>query len=146
MLGYHRFFGAVSLVALALNASACGQVIEADYCVGVSTDETGAIGPDDNAFIVETIDNALMPLGYEKTDSPAIVVYKKRSSGKSVSDISRNFGPFGTVIAHYPGSGDPPYVEARAAIIAAVDNEIRPIYLVRDCEEISPGSTPKLYD
>ena len=146
MRGYHGFFGAISLVALAFNASACGQVIEADYCVGVSTDETGAIGPDDNAFIVEAIDNALMPLGYDKSDSPGAVEYKRGVRKNSVVAIDRNLGPLGTVISHFPAIGDAPNMEARAAIIAAVDNEIRPIYLVRDCEEISPGSTPKIYD
>ena len=146
MASVRKFIRPAVVMAISLTTTACGQPIDADYCVGVSIDESGSIAPDDNDYIVEVIDQVILPLGYAKSDAPAIVEYEKNQKEFSTVNILRNVGRLGTMIAHFSSPDDTPFVAGRDALIAAVDNEIRSKYLVRDCEEISVGSTPKLYN
>ncbi len=146
MIVTSKFGVVISLVILMLSTTACGQSIEADFCVGIMNDQSGFISPEDNAFFVSTIDSVLLPLGYEKKDAPAITEYEKSQPQFSNVNILKNMGRLGTMIVHFPSPNDNSYTEGKAAIILAIDNEITPKYIVRNCEDISSGSTPKLYN
>ncbi|MEM9496157.1 MAG: hypothetical protein AAGA09_09150 [Pseudomonadota bacterium] len=141
----YTFIFIAFLVAVVNASCAKPYEVRAIYCVSIRTLGDKPLESSQNEELNTIIEDGLIGAGYEKgAYSPSIIQFSIENRRKSTIIVSSYLGSLGTTISFFPGADGTVFDEGLQLLKSVMLEEVDSRYLVRSCEEVSPGSTSKI--